>query len=106
MPIKSSVVREPIGTWWKIKRYDVKIEPVKVVAFTAAFVTYLETPWCFSGPKKLQETRERRDDIFQTFAEAKAEAVRRAAAEVESCKKELQRLRSALGNWESLEEPK
>ena len=44
--------------------------------------------------------------IFPSFNEAKAEAVKRASAEVEGCKEELQRLRSGLSQWESLKEPK
>ena len=39
--MESKVVREPIGVWWRIKRYSVEIEPVRVVAVTDHFVTYL-----------------------------------------------------------------
>jgi len=100
--MKSQVVREPIATWWRIERYSVKITPVKVVAFTASFVTHLEKVWF---DDRLKETRERRDDIFPSFAEAKAEAIRRASQQVSNAQAELQRCRSALGMWESIKKP-
>ena len=82
----------------------VAIKPLKVVAFTASFVTFIHDGSSWGGG--ICERRERRDDIFPSFDEAKAEAVKRASAEVEGCKEELQRLRSALGQWESLKETK
>ena len=100
--MKSKVVREPIGTWWKIERYMTAIKPLRVVAFSAAFVTYINSEW--GGGQS--ERRERHDDIFPTFEEARAEAVARATRKVENTRQELQRLRSELGQWASLKEPK
>ena len=104
--MESKVVREPIGVWWRIKRYSVEIEPVRVVAVTDHFVTYLEDEIRFDRSHRTRERRESRGDFFSSFVEAKAEAVRRAKKKVESSKDELQRLRSTLGQWESLKEPK
>jgi hypothetical protein len=105
MPPKSNVVREPIATLWKIYEYKVGISPLRVVAFTPAFVTYIHEEWAFSGPGRIVERRERRDNIFPSFAEAKAEAVKRAKEQVESAEAQLRQNRSALGQWESLREP-
>ena len=102
--MKKKTVREPIATWWKIALYDVQITPVKVVAFSAEFVTILyNSTW--SGPPQWFERRERRVNYFPTFAEAKVEATRRAEREVEAAKRNLQNRRSALRQWESLKEP-
>jgi hypothetical protein len=101
--MKSKAVREPIGTWWKIERYAVKIKPVRVVAFSAAFVTYINDGSSWGGG--ICERRERRDDIFPTFEEARTEAVARATRKVENTRQELQRLRSELGQWASMKEP-
>jgi hypothetical protein len=98
---ESKVVREPIGTWWRIEEYNCKLSPVDVVAFTDCFVTFLQD-WYVRG---LQERREARADYFPTFAEAKAEFVRRASSNVQSAKDELQRRRTVLGKVESLQEP-
>jgi hypothetical protein len=102
--MKKKAVREPIATWWKIDSYKVEILPVKVVAFTAAFVTYLEVPWTEKVGEAM-ETRERRSDIFPTFQEAKEEAVQRASAQVVSLQERLHREKTALGQWASLQEP-
>jgi hypothetical protein len=98
----TEAVREPIATWWRISRYKPVIEPLKVVAFTASFVTYLEPSW--SGDK-MRERRENRGDIFPSFDIAKNEAIGRAEAMIASAKSELQRRRTFLGNLESLREP-
>ena len=102
---KKKAVRESIATWWRIQNYSPKIDPLEVVYFTASFVTYLEKQWCFKGPDVLRERRARRDDIFPSFDEAKAEAIRRATVKVEYAKNELQRCRSALEQWESIKQP-
>ena len=102
--MRQKAVREPIATWWKIALYDVQITPVKVVAFSAEFVTIrYNSTW--SGPPQWFERRERRVNCFPTFAEAKVEATRRAEREVEAAKRNLQNRRSALRQWESLKEP-
>ena len=99
---KSKEVREPIGTWWKIEQYGMKIVPLKAVAFSRIFVTHIEDDSSLGGG--IRERRERRDDIFPTFEEARAEAVARATRKVENTRLELQRLRSELGQWASLKE--
>jgi hypothetical protein len=93
-------IREPIATWWKIGHYRAEIEPVEVVAFTTSFVTFL-SKWGAS----VLERRERRDDIFPSFLEAKEEMVRRAEVDVKEAKDSLQEARSFLGQVESLKEP-
>ena len=103
--MKKKAVREPIATWWKIDSYKVEILPVKVVAFTASFVTYLEKLYTLRGYDEVRETRESRNDIFPTFQEAKEEAVRRAYAQVVSLQERLHREKTALGQWASLQEP-
>ena len=97
---KSKVVREPIATWWHIaSEYRTEIEPVEVVMITPAFITYLDRRWSVS------EQRRARKDFFPTFAEAKAEAIRRAERDVECDKVTLQKSHSLLGQWKSLKEP-
>lgn len=105
MKLTNKPVRKPIAVWWKLDRISPKIEPLQVVAFTGSFVTYLKDAWGLRA-NTLTEHRESRDDIFPTFAEAKAEAVRRAARNIDQTKEKLQRYRSWLGNIESLREPK
>lgn len=99
-------VREPIATWWKIewKRSD-KIMPLRVVAFTERFVTYIDKMWSFSEAEIYRECRESREDIFPTFAEAKAAHESRTEGRIDSLKEELQRERSLLGQIQSLKEP-
>ena len=101
--MKSKVVREPIGTWWSIQSHSVSIVPVDVVSVTDSFVTYIQVD---TYSKSKHESRESRRNYFPSFGEAKAEAVKRAQSSVESLVNELQRRRSALGQWESLKEPK
>ena len=97
---KSKVVREPIATWWHIaSKYRAEIKLVEVVAITPAFITYLDRGW------SIWEQRRSREDFFPTFADAKAEAIRRAERDVECAKYSLQESRSLLGQWQSLKEP-
>lgn len=105
MAQKSKVVREPIGTWWRIGPYNVEINPFKVVAVTDHFVTFIEDQ-SYSQTPRLVERRTSRDDWFPSFAEAKEVAVNRANRAVDAAKNRLQLQRSALGQWESLKEPK
>jgi len=98
---KSSVVRESIGTWWKISDYSPKFEPIDAVAFTASFVTHRLDWW-----GKLVERRESRDDIYPTFMEAKLEAIRRSEQRIASAKGRLHLERTFLGQIQSLQEPK
>jgi hypothetical protein len=77
-----------------------------VVAFTGSFVTLLAKFWVYSGNDQWQERRERRDDIFPTFDEAKSEFIRRCEGGVEAANNSLQRARSLLGMVESLHPPK
>ena len=98
---KSKIVRQPIATWWHIaSEYRAEIEPVEVVAITPAFITYLDRRWCV-----VSEQRTSRKDFFPTFADAKAEAIRRAERDVERDKESLQQSRSLLGQWQALKEP-
>lgn len=99
-------VREPIATWWRISYYPLGLDPLRVVAFTTKFVTFVHKPWTFSGKEVCMEVRRCRDDVFPTFAEAKAEAVRRATLAVESAEHQLQQARTKLGQWQSLTEEK
>ena len=102
--MKQNQVREPIATWYKIGQYDApSIDPVQVVAFTKSYVTFLYDPW---GAKENEvvKRRERRDDIFPSFAEAKAEFLSRCEKRVTAAKDELQRARTKLGQVQSLEE--
>ncbi len=103
--MKKNAVREPIATWWKINPYRAEITPVKVVAFTAAFVTTLHKEWRFTGPDVLRERRERRNDVYPTFAEAKAAYIQMMSKRIDYAKDELQRHRSMLGQIESMTEP-
>ena len=105
MGMKSKQVREPIGTWWKIERYRESITPLRVVAFTGSFVTYIEKQ-CGFKEGQMVERRERRDDIFPTFDEAKDEFCSRQTRAVKSLVEELQKERSRLGVIQSLREPK
>lgn len=100
--MKTKDLREPIATWWGINSYRVELQPVQVVAFTEHFITHIEKD-AWNGD--CRERRERRDDYFPTFEEAKAEAIKRAQSKVDRAKEELQRLRSTLGQWESLRKP-
>jgi hypothetical protein len=102
--MKNKKVREPIATWWKIHSYKPEIDPIQVVAFTGSFVTYLEKTWRMSGPDVFRESRERRDDIFPTFQEARDAAIQRAERSVEWAEADLHRKRTFLGNIRSLKE--
>ena len=98
----SKKVRGPIEVWFKVEPWQLKIVPLQVVSYSAAFVTYLYK-WSPSAPHT--ERRESRADIFPTFAEAKAEIVKRVSHQIDNLKSELQRKRSELGQWESMQEP-
>lgn len=98
------IAREPIATWWRIGRYKIGISPVSVVAFTGSFVTLLrESRGLSSG--HMVEMRERRDDIFPSFEQAKEEAVRRAESSVSIARDDLQMARSKLRQWQSVKDP-
>ena len=99
-----SEVRDSIAIWWRINRWEPKITPVQVVAFTPNFVTFLETVTWWGEKSRLKDRRERRDDIFPTFEEAKSEAIQRTQRLIDSLKEELQRKRTILGQIESLKE--
>ncbi len=64
--MKSKTVREPIATWWKIAPYDVQITPVKVVAFSAEFVTILYNSRIDRGnPRTVIIVRTEQEGLFQ-----------------------------------------
>ena len=94
--------RGPIATWWKIQRWCVRIDPVKVVAFTEKTVTSLDA-WGRESRRKKGDNQG--SDYFPTFEEAKAEAVRRCQARVDSLKSQTQQENSALGQWQALKQP-
>ena len=102
MGVKSKVVREPIGVWWKIASYCVNIEPVQVVSVTESFISYIEID---TYSKSRRERRESNRDFYSSFAAAKDEAIRRTEQAIKVMNDNIQRKRSELGQWKSLKEP-
>lgn len=90
---KKKAVREPIATWWRIYNWPAWIGPVQVVAFTDSYATHL-VKRLFDG--SFLEVRVRRDDIFPTLAEAKAEAIRRLTRGIEGYERKLKIARKRI----------
>ena len=97
----NKVVREQFATWWEICSYQAELTPKKVVAFSPGFVTCLVN-WCGEEPR---ERRQSRDNIFPSFEEARAEAIRRCQKNIDSLDERIMRARGQLRQWQSLKEP-
>jgi hypothetical protein len=95
-----------IRIMWEVQRYTYNgkwIEPLRVVAETASFVTVRHIDRHSGKP---YERRKRKDgDVYPTFAEAKAELVRRKELEMRQHQEEVHELNSLLGSLRKLEEP-
>lgn len=102
--MKTKVVRKPIATWWEVDRYEVKITPLKIVAFTEHTYTYLEDGWY--GGAKSERTRRRAANISSEFSVAKAYAVKASKERVIGLREDLRQEQNDLFKWKSLKEPK
>ena len=90
-------------TMYRAHSWKPEIEAVEVVSETAKFVTIREKT-IYQHPA-FRDTRRSKDGFFDTWEECKAAYVLHTTRRVDIAKNELQRLRSVLGNWESLKEP-
>jgi hypothetical protein len=102
-------VRDPIATWWRISTYGPpEITPVPVVHVATSFVITLEKRQSWVSHPVIAvgyEYLQRRDNIFPSFAEAKAEAIKKAQSVADSAKSILERAESQLIKWQAVKEP-
>lgn len=75
-----------MSTWYRIHSWKNHIEPIEVVTITPKTVQVMISLW--DGKKKV-ERHLRKNEYFQTFAEAKQELVRRLEREIEFGEKRL-----------------
>ena len=91
-----------IEIWWKINRYDCKIEPVQVIAKTPCFITI--KPWKLEGFRY-----ERRvainGEYFPTFDAARTTRLDQLSNKVKSLREEADRQYKKLGIVFKMEEP-
>lgn len=82
-----------IHRWYRIHRWETKIEPVEVVSWTAQFVTYIDRGW-----GKPCERRVKKDGTyFESWEAAYEVMVQRARDGVRHAEENLQRRKSELG---------
>lgn len=88
-------------TMYRAHSWKCEIEAVEIVKETPSFVTVVETDW--QGTPV--HSRRKRDGYYDTWQDCRSAMVQSWRLRAVVAKNELQRLRSVVGNWESLKEP-
>lgn len=99
-PTRALTLETVVATWWKVSKYDNKLTKVEVYKETPEYI-YTKR---WSGQKAPE--RVSKADHYPTWSEARAAKIAALTSAIDWKKQELHRLRSDLGQVESLQEPK
>jgi N-glycosylase/DNA lyase len=97
---------EPTKTWWCVKLYGCKIEPVKVVKETARFLSTVATTW---DGKDAWITRTAKrssyDNHFPTWEEAHAYLYERETKRLAGLRRDVKEAERSVEAVRKMEEP-
>ena len=89
-------------TMYRAHKWKPEPVAVEVVGETVWFITVRERS---PGGGSYHDYRVSKSGHYDTWQECRDAAIENCKLRVDQAKTELQRLRSVLGNWESLKEP-
>lgn len=91
-----------MSTWYKIGRWEPKIEPVEVVKHTEKTVTLAKTKY---WRERRADRQGMREQYYPTWQEAHTALLRRAVGELDSARRGLHQAEDFYGNVKGMKQP-